>query len=71
MPSIVGGVNVNNNSGTLNFGDVLNISPKSSSKTFQGQGGSNTANLINEINGASSTNTLDANVTDQPIVGNV
>jgi spore germination protein PF len=71
LPSVVGAVNVNTNSGTLNFGDVLNISPKSSTKTFQGQGGGSTGNIVNEMNGVNTTNTIDANGVDQPIAGNV
>ncbi|WNC12795.1 spore germination protein [Brevibacillus brevis] len=71
MPSIVGAVNINTNSGTVNFGDTLNISPKSATKTFSGSGGSNTGNLVNTVNGPSATNTLDPSVVDQPLVGNV
>ncbi|GIO06501.1 spore germination protein [Brevibacillus reuszeri] len=71
MPSVIGAVNINSNSGTVNFGDTLNISPKSATKTFSGSGGGNTGNLVNTINGVSSTNTLDPSVVDQPLVGNV
>ncbi|GED70651.1 putative spore germination protein GerPF [Brevibacillus reuszeri] len=71
MPSVIGAVNINSNSGTVNFGDTLNISPKSATKAFSGSGGGNTGNLVNTINGVSSTNTLDPSVVDQPLVGNV
>ncbi|MGN7470000.1 spore germination protein [Brevibacillus sp. SAFN-007a] len=71
MPSVVGAVNINSNSGTVNFGDTLNISPKSASKTFSGSGGSNTGNVVNTINGANATNTFDPNLVDQPLVGNI
>lgn len=70
MPSVVGAVNINSNSGTVNFGDALNISPKSTSKTFSGSGGSNTGNIVNTVNGVSLTNTLDPSIIDQPQVGN-
>ncbi|MBP1932407.1 spore germination protein [Ammoniphilus resinae] len=71
MPSVVGAINVNSNSGNLNVGDVFNISPKSSSKTYSGQGGGNTGNVVNTLNGVSATNTLDTDGVDQPIAGNV
>ncbi|MET3288175.1 spore germination protein [Brevibacillus fluminis] len=71
MPSVVGAVNINSNSGTVNFGDALNISPKATSKTFSGSGGGNTGNIVNTVNGVSLTNTLDPSIIDQPQVGNV
>lgn len=71
MPSIVGGININSNSGTINFGDTLNISPISSSKTVSGQGGGNTGNLVNTINGANLNNTVDPDLIDQPQTGNI
>ncbi|HJV45155.1 MAG TPA: spore germination protein [Bacillota bacterium] len=71
MPSVVGAVNINDNSGTFNVGDVLNISPKSNTKTFQGQGGGSIGNIINEVNGVNSTNSVNANGVDQPVAGNL
>lgn len=71
VPSVVGAVNINSNSGTVNFGDTLNISPKTASKTFSGSGGGNTGNVVNTINGANATNTLDPSIVDQPLVGNI
>ncbi|WP_391560721.1 spore germination protein [Robertmurraya sp.] len=71
MPSIIGGININSNSGTVNFGDTLNISPISSSKSVSGQGGGNTGNLVNTINGANLNNTIDPDLIDEPITGNV
>lgn len=70
MPAVVGAVNINSNSGTVNFGDALNISPKQTSKTFSGSGGGNTGNIVNTVNGVSLTNTLDPSIIDQPQVGN-
>lgn len=70
MPSLVNSVNINNNSGTINFGDALNISPKSASKTVSGQGGSNTGNVVITLNGANLNNTIDPDVIDEPIAGN-
>jgi spore germination protein PF len=66
MPSIVLSVNINSNSGTVNFGDTLSISPVSNSKSVSGQGGGNTGNLVNTLNGASVNNVLDPSVIDQP-----
>ncbi|AWX57138.1 MULTISPECIES: spore germination protein [Bacillales] len=71
MPSVIGAVNINNNSGTVNFGDTLNISPKTAAKTFSGSGGGNTGNVVNTLNGVNATNTLDPNVVDQPMFGNI
>ncbi|OXM86999.1 spore germination protein [Paenibacillus rigui] len=66
MPSIVLSVNINSNSGTVNFGDTLSISPTSNSKSVSGQGGSNTGNLVNTLNGANINNVLDPSLIDQP-----
>lgn len=71
MPSIIGGININSNSGTVNFGDTLNISPISTSKTVSGQGGGNTGNLVNLINGANLNNAVDPDLIDQPQTGNI
>lgn len=70
MPSIIGGININSNSGTVNFGDTLNISPISTSKTVSGQGGGNTGNVVNTLNGANLSNAVDPDVIDQPQTGN-
>ena len=71
MPSIVGTVNINSNSGSINFGDALNVSPNNVSKTYTGSGSSNTGNLINTNNGISLTNTLDPDVADQTQTGSL
>ncbi|EJL45255.1 hypothetical protein BAG01nite_38780 [Brevibacillus agri] len=57
MATFVGNVQITNNSGTINFGDTANNSPKSVSKTFSGSGGENSGNVVNVINGHSETNT--------------
>lgn len=69
MPSIIGAVNINSNEGTVNFGDTLNISQKNSSKSVIGQGGNNTGNVVNTLNGVNLNNTSDQDVIDQPITG--
>ncbi|MDF2963720.1 MAG: spore germination protein [Paenibacillus sp.] len=66
MPSVVQSVNINSNSGTVNFGDTLSISPTNSSKTVSGQGGGNTGNMVNTLNGVSVNNVLDPSIIDQP-----
>jgi len=71
LPSIVGAVNINSNSGTVNFGDTLNIAPKSTSKTFSGSGGGSIGNIVNVVNGISQTNTIDPSIAEQVQVGNV
>jgi spore germination protein PF len=66
LPSVVQSVNINSNSGTVNFGDTLSISPTNSSKTVSGQGGGNTGNMVNTLNGVSVNNVLDPSIIDQP-----
>lgn len=71
MPAFVGPVQiVNVSGGVVHFGDTAIISPKSNSKSFLGAGASNTGGLINTNNGISGTNVLDANLIDQPNIGN-
>ncbi|WP_280771971.1 spore germination protein [Salipaludibacillus daqingensis] len=70
MPSIVyGPFKINSNDGVLNFGDTLNISPKGTSKSVSGSGGSNTGDFIITNNGINLNNTLDPDLTDQNIAG--
>ncbi len=66
LPSIVQSVNINSNSGTVNFGDALSISPTTNTKSVSGQGGSNTGNIVNTLNGANINNVSDAALIDQP-----
>jgi len=71
MPAIIGPVQiVNVGGGVIQFGDAIIISPKSSSKVITGQGTFNTGGLIITNNGLNASNVLDANLIDQPIVGN-
>ncbi|WP_416148226.1 spore germination protein [Salipaludibacillus sp. HK11] len=70
MPSIVyGPFKINSNNGVLNFGDTLNISPKSTTKAVSGSGGGNTGDFIITNNGINLNNTLDPDVSDQNIAG--
>lgn len=61
----------NENSGVINFGETLNISPKSISKSVSGSGGSNSGDFTMTINGVNVNNTLDPDVVDQNIAGNI
>ncbi|MBT2756449.1 spore germination protein [Mesobacillus foraminis] len=71
MPAIIGPVQiVNVGGGIVQFGDALYISPKSNSKTTEGQGSANTGGFIITNNGLSSSNVLDSSLVDQPTVGN-
>ncbi|MEI5906487.1 spore germination protein [Bacillus spongiae] len=71
MPAIVGPVQILNvGGGSVQFGDAVVISPKTSSKSFAGSGAFNTGPFIVTFNGFSITSTLDADGVDQPIVGN-
>lgn len=72
MPAIIGPVQIINVAGgaVVQFGDAIVISPKGSSKTITGQGAFNTGGLIITNNGINANNVLDANLIDQPIIGN-
>ncbi len=66
MPSIIcGPFKVNENGGIMNFGDALNISPKSVSKSVSGSGGGNSGDFTIVNNGISVNNVLDPDVLDQ------
>lgn len=66
MPSIVGPITINSiGGGVVNFGDSLNVSPTSSSKTNAGSGAFNTGDWIVTNNGISVTNSVDPDVNDQ------
>ncbi|RJS60514.1 spore germination protein [Bacillus sp. PK3_68] len=72
MPSIISGpFKVNSNSGVLNFGDALNISPKSVGKEVNGSGGGNVGDFIMTNNGVSINNTIDPDIADQAQAGNI
>lgn len=71
MPAFIGPVQISNvGGGTVQFGDALNIAPKSNSKSNSGSGAGNTAAFIMTNNGISATNHIDNNLIDQPNVGN-
>lgn len=74
MPAIVGNVKVVSvgGSGVVQFGDCIQISPRSTSKTFAGAGSFNTGDIPQTYNAISNTNTNDADVKDstQDSVGN-
>ncbi|UCZ51451.1 spore germination protein [Bacillus shivajii] len=72
MPSIVGGpIKINSNSGVINFGDTLNISPKEASKSVSGSGAGHTGDFQITNNGININNTLDPDGFDQNQGGNV
>ncbi|MEV5028584.1 spore germination protein [Paenibacillus sp. LPE1-1-1.1] len=66
MPAVVGFVKiVSIGSGSIvQFGDSLEVSPTSSSKTYAGSGSFLTGSLTNSNNAVSATNTLDPDVQD-------
>lgn len=71
MPAIVGPIQVGSiTGGSIQFGDAFVYSPKSSSKSATGAGAGNTGVFVIANNGFSATNVFDANVVDQPILGN-
>ncbi|WP_248923926.1 spore germination protein [Paenibacillus hamazuiensis] len=67
MPSIVAApikiIDVTANS-TVNIGDALQITPKSTSKTYTGSGGGNIGDLSVSVSVFSSTNTFDPDAID-------
>ncbi|MFX3633630.1 MAG: spore germination protein [Candidatus Pristimantibacillus sp.] len=66
MPSIVGFVNIVSvgSSAIVQFGDSVQVSPSSNSKTYAGSGSFLTGSLANANNAVSATNTLDPDVQD-------
>jgi hypothetical protein len=73
MPAIViGGIKVTSvgGNGTVNMGDVLQIAPKSTSKTNSGAGGGNTGDFLQTNTFCSVTNTVDPDVLDAGVKGN-
>jgi len=72
MPSIVTGpLKINSNEGVMNFGDSLNISPKSSSKSVSGSGGGISGDFVVTNNGFNINNVSDPDVFDQNQTANV
>lgn len=69
---IIGGVKVTSvgGNGTVNMGDVLQIAPKSTSKSNSGAGGSNTGDFLQTNTFCSVTNTIDADVNGSSNVAN-
>jgi spore germination protein PA len=72
MPAIVGAVKVNSigNSSIFNIGDVFNIAPASTAKTFAGAGSFNTGDGMSIYNQRSVTNTYDTDTIDQVNIAN-
>jgi spore germination protein PF len=67
MPSIIGSVKIANvTDGAVNFGDTLNIAPKSVAKSSGGSGSFITGIFNVANNGFNATNTIDPDVVDQP-----
>lgn len=69
MPSLVGVIKINSigSAAVFNVGDTLYISPKSTSKTFAGQGSFSTGDFQFSNNGLNATNTLDPHLIDSNI----
>ncbi|MBD2847261.1 spore germination protein [Paenibacillus sp. IB182496] len=66
MPAVVGFVNIVSigSSGVVQFGDTLEITPSSTTKTYAGSGSFLTGSLANANNALSSTNTIDPDIQD-------
>ena len=66
MPAVVGFVKiVSVGSGSIvQFGDTLEVSPNSTSKTYAGSGSFLTGSLTNSNNAVSATNSIDPDVQD-------
>ncbi|ANB56814.1 putative spore germination protein gerPF [Anoxybacillus sp. B7M1] len=73
MPSFIGGpikITHVSGDGTVNFGDVLQIAPKSALKSNQGAGGGNNGDFLQTNTFVSFTNTSDPDVNDANNVAN-
>ncbi|MBA2874855.1 spore germination protein [Thermaerobacillus caldiproteolyticus] len=73
MPSFIGGpVKITHVSGdgTVNFGDVLQIAPKSTTKSHSGSGGTNNGDFMQTNTFVSFTNTSDPDAVDSNTAAN-
>jgi len=66
MPAVIGFVNIVSigSSSIVQFGDAVQLTPSSNSKTYAGSGSFLTGSLANSNNGFNATNTLDPDVQD-------
>lgn len=65
MPAIVGPIKLNNSGGIVQFGDALNVSPKSASKSVSGSGGGITGDFVLTNNLLNLNQVLDPDLLDQ------
>ncbi|MFD3447297.1 spore germination protein [Microbacteriaceae bacterium 4G12] len=65
MPSFIGNIAVQYSTGSVNLGDLYNVSPKENTKAYNGSGSSNVGFVVNTFNGINATNTLDPDIADQ------
>lgn len=72
MPAVVGFVKIVSvgSSSIVQFGDALQVTPSSNTKTYAGSGSFLTGSLTNSNNAVSSTNTLDPDIQDNSNVPN-
>jgi len=72
MPSVVGVVNIASvaTSAIVHFGDAIQLSPSSTSKTYAGAGSFLTGALANSNSAVSATNTSDPDIVDSKSVTN-
>lgn len=66
MPAVVGFVKIISvgSGSVVQFGDTVEVTPSSTSKTYAGSGSFLTGSLTNSNNAVSATNTLDPDVQD-------
>ena len=66
MPAVVGFVKIVSvgSSSVIQFGDALEVSPTSNSKSYAGSGSFLTGSLTNSNTGLNATNTIDPDVQD-------
>ncbi|WP_159887696.1 spore germination protein [Paenibacillus puerhi] len=65
MPSIIlAPIKINSNAGEMVFGDVLQVTPKSTSKANSGAGGGINGDFSASFSLLSLTNTLDPDIAD-------
>ncbi|MGG2201528.1 MULTISPECIES: spore germination protein [Paenibacillus] len=71
MPVIIlSPIKVTNGEGTVTFGDVLQITPKTTSKAYSGSGGGIVGDFSRTFSILSLTNTLDSDVKDNTTARN-
>ena len=65
MPAIVNNIVISRCNGNVNLGERYNVTPEFRNKEYHGSGSSNTAKELKVLNGVSTANVFDNDLSDQ------